>query len=492
MKFRTLLKEYLPYLIALLPILLLRDFSPDNELRYVSIANEALHNNQWWAFTFQGEPYADKPPLYIWIVMVLKIVLGHHYMVSIGLFSLIPAIGILMVMNRWIERYDVASLRLCDGSQSRSLASFMLFTSGLQLGMAFFLRMDMLMCLWIVLALYTFWRIVTPSGSYGGIQADAIHYHKLQWCFGLYVFLGIFTKGPMGVLIPLVSILTYLISGVFTHRNTVKEALVQWCKVWNWRAWLIILSLCTIWFYCVYREGGEAYIENLLYHQTVDRAVNAYHHNRPWFYYLGAIWYDSLLWGPLCLIAIVVSLWRNHRLGSPLQSFFLSIFLSTFVMLSCISGKIDVYLLPVYPFLIYLGVMQFHQWRWPLRWHWRIIYICRSILVIVFIAGLMMPQLNPYIGSYGRICYRANRIGRSENTEHVYVYKLRRTAGMDAYLHQDPIEADDEMIAGGQLRNTLLITKQEKWDELLESRSLSDIDCQVVSEFGPFIIVQFH
>ena len=33
---------YLIWFIALLPIIILRDFTPDNELRYLSIVDEAL------------------------------------------------------------------------------------------------------------------------------------------------------------------------------------------------------------------------------------------------------------------------------------------------------------------------------------------------------------------------------------------------------------------------------------------------------------------
>ena len=57
----------------MLPVMILRDFTPSNELRYLSIADEALRDGHLFAFTNQGEPYADKPPLYIWIVMLGKI-----------------------------------------------------------------------------------------------------------------------------------------------------------------------------------------------------------------------------------------------------------------------------------------------------------------------------------------------------------------------------------------------------------------------------------
>ena len=71
---------WIGFFIAVLPAIILRDYTPDNELRYLSIADEALRDGHFFAFYNQGMAYADKPPLDLWIVMVGKWVLGNHYM----------------------------------------------------------------------------------------------------------------------------------------------------------------------------------------------------------------------------------------------------------------------------------------------------------------------------------------------------------------------------------------------------------------------------
>lgn len=88
--------------VALLPLMCLRDFTPDNELRYLSIADEALREGHFFAFTSHGAPYADKPPLYLWIVMLCRAVAGRHLLPLLGLFSLLPALGVLRAMDRWV------------------------------------------------------------------------------------------------------------------------------------------------------------------------------------------------------------------------------------------------------------------------------------------------------------------------------------------------------------------------------------------------------
>ncbi len=79
--------------VALAPVLMLRDFTPANELRYLSIADEALAGHTFFAFTNHGVPYADKPPLYLWIVMLCRWLTGAHRMWLLALFSLFPAFG---------------------------------------------------------------------------------------------------------------------------------------------------------------------------------------------------------------------------------------------------------------------------------------------------------------------------------------------------------------------------------------------------------------
>ena len=90
--------------LCLLPVMFPRDFSPDNELKYLSIADEAIENGQFFAFTNHGAPYADKPPLYLWIVMLGRILFGNSCMPFLALFSLIPAYLIIWAADDWLRK----------------------------------------------------------------------------------------------------------------------------------------------------------------------------------------------------------------------------------------------------------------------------------------------------------------------------------------------------------------------------------------------------
>ena len=492
---KQLFRTYWPYLLALLPALILRDFSPVTELRYISCATETLREGNIFCLTYQGEPFPEIMPLYIWIIACLKWLFGHHYMFTISMFSFLPAIGILWVMNRWVERFDTRSFRLCDGSQSRMLASIMLITCGMQCIMAFFVSPCMLFCFFIVCSLYTFWRITAEQGAYGPSPDRCIR-RRLQWQFGLYIFLAIFTNGPLGICIPLVSTTLFLL---FSGR------IRYWGRVWSWRVWLLLGVFISLWMYGTWCEGGTEAIDRLMMQEPLRRVFDPVSHDRPWYYYSISLWAVSMPWGPFCLIVLIASFYKRLSSGSfswrkpfdsSLQSFFVCTFIVTFIYFSLIRYKLDVNMLPAYPFLVYAGVMQLGQWRWPLRWNWPIIYLCRVVLLVIFIGGCMTPWLNINAGCYGRICYHANHFKRELGTQNVYVYHLRRAAGMDAYLHEDPIDAKPEDIAEGRLQNTLLIMKEYRLDALRRKLDALGVPPErqgkVIDELGAYVILHFE
>ena len=327
------------YLLCLLPVLVFRPLTPTNELKYLAIADEALRDGHLWCMYLDGAVYADKPALYLWIVMGCRQLLGCHCAAVLELFSLLPALGILLVFGRWCSRYGNLSGRWIPR------AEWLMLATAWFLGSALVVRMDMLMALFITLAFYTFWKIRSGDGR----PAD-------RWLFGLWVFLAIFTKGPVGFLMPFVCLLVYA---------ACTRGWRDFGRVWGWRTWLILALGCGLWWFCAWREGGAAYLQELLGRQTFGRAVNAFHHKEPFYYYLYTILYAA---AP----AVFFSLWvilrtlfnRQQRTAiDPLPRFFLIVFAAFFVMMSAFSSKLQVYLLPGFGFLNYAAMMLLESQR---------------------------------------------------------------------------------------------------------------------------------
>lgn len=355
--------------VCLLPMMVMRDFTPSNELRYLSIADEAIANGHLFAFYNHGIPYADKPPLYFWIVMLCRLLFGHHSCLALSMFSLIPAFAIVGIMDRWVMKGKSAMNRMSVAGMTLTCVMF--------LGTMVVLRMDMLMCLFIVLALWTFYRMYTGEGSR---RQDSL-------TLPLWIFLALFTKGPVGLLMPPLAIAVFL---------AVKRDWKGFRKYLGLKTWGIIAVLSAVWLTCVWLEGGLEYINNLLFKQTVGRAVNAFTHARPfWFYLVTILWclapYTLLLIG-----SFMASLLPVRKAGaekvSDLEILFLCTIISTAAMLSSFSSKLPIYLVPVLPFCVYLfpivlGRIGERGW---MRWSvgiFQILLLCAGIATLLFLSG---------------------------------------------------------------------------------------------------------
>ncbi len=365
--------------LCLLPMMILRDFNPDNELRYLQIADEAIGNGSVFTFSYQGETYADKPPLYIWLVMLSRLILGKHSMLLLSLFSLIPAFVTIGVMDRW------AGL---SKPSDRVGVAFMMMTCALFLGASVFLRMDMLMTMFIVLALNSFWKLYEGSGPSTGPstssgQRSGTGNGKQGILLPVWIFLALFTKGPVGLLMPVLSITVFLL---------VKRKGRDIGRYLGWKTWGIIAGLCAIWFAGAYIEGGKGYLNDLLFHQTLGRAFNSFSHKAPFWYYFAAIWYVTAPYMFLLVGSIVASFKGIGKEGrQDRELFFLVTVTATIVMLSLFSGKLAVYLVPVMPFMVLLFIEVLKRTGWKKWMTWSLAVPCILLLVVALaVLGILL------------------------------------------------------------------------------------------------------
>lgn len=517
---------YLLWFIALLPIMILRDFTPDNELRYLSIVDEAIINGDIFTFTNQGVIYADKPPLYFWLMMLGKVILNGHRMWFLSMLSFIPALVTLITMTKWMRILN-AGKETSEKRTNENAAILMLMTSGLFLGLTIVVRMDMLMVMFITLSLFTFYKI------YKGVN-----HPRDTYLFPVYVFLALFSKGPVGILVPFVSTMLFLIY---------RKELHTFKRYWGWKSLLIILAGCAIWFTGVYLEGGKEYLNNLLVHQTVGRGVNSFHHKEPFYYYAISIWYSVAPWSLLTIGLLIAGVYKR-KIKSEIEIFFVIIILSTIGFLSIISSKLGVYLLPIIPFLVFLSASQMKQFNIQNNWikvaiaiptvsflfslpiiiylknteemaylnipliylvcavvtltgiitlfflykkketYKAIFSLSLGVLLSAFILGFAMPQLNSQLG-WRNLCQKAIQLSEEYHTTDYYVYKISRAESMDVFLKKDVIVISKETIVDNLLKDKLLLLPVKQLEN--DNDLLSVIQTKESHKVGKYLIVVF-
>lgn len=378
---RKILREHPAWLVmlavfaALAPMAFMRDFSAANELRYLSIADEAIAHHHYFVMSDQGIPYADKPPLYLWLVMLCRLIAGKHSMPLLYMLSFLPACVIVDTMDKWLRKAlpDRFSLR------ERIGAALMLATAGLFLELCFFIRMDTLMTMFIVLALYAF-REEKP------------------WAFAIFTFLGVFTKGLAG-LIPVVTVLVLCL---------VQRQGRRLLRFVGWKFLVVAICGCAFWFGGIWIEGGTPYLRDLLVHQTYGRVVEAFDHSEPWWFFLPVIWEVMSPYSLLAIPAVAFSFIRRDARTEDERILALAMVVAL-VLMSLSRSKLPIYLVPLIPFAVYTVPLVLKRSAW--RPWWRVGLIIPAVAGILMGLGVVLIALHviriPSFEAYGFIFHPA-------------------------------------------------------------------------------------
>ena len=320
-------------LFLILPFLRVPDLR--NEMKYLDIVQEIVDKKSYWVLYYQGELYPDKPPLYFWLLTVIYKIFGKDLLFPLSLIflSYFPFLSILglacwqlnYLKKEWRDKFLLYS-----------------FTIPYLMGISIFLRMDMLMAFFITLSLSLF--------IYFYFNQSKINNIKLFFLY-LSIFLGIFTKGALGGILPILIIYIFL----YLENN------LKFFNMLHWKRGLKFLLFCfLLWFFILsLQSDGIKYIYFLLGKQTIGRAYNSYSHARPFYYYFI---YLPLTFFPYGIFYIygffkyLINLERK-KTWTLFEKWAFSWSIPPFILLSIISGKLQIYLLPLYIGMIFLSLI---------------------------------------------------------------------------------------------------------------------------------------
>ncbi|NEX89296.1 glycosyltransferase family 39 protein [Aeromonas rivipollensis] len=325
----------------------LRDPWPADEPRFALIAKEMVESGQWLFPMRGGEIYPDKPPLFMW-----GIAIGYLLTGSIKVAFLLPSLlaGLLTIVLVW----DLGR-RLWNPATGFMAGLLLLFTVQFTL-QAKTAQIDALVTFFITLGVYGFMRFLLCGGGW-----------RWYWLGWFAAGLGIITKG-VGLLALLI-----LIPAVWTHRDRIRVASPADCLK-ALAGPLFMLLAIGLWLVpmlsAVAQSGGtvlQAYRDNILLRQTVTRYANAWHHVKPFWYYLSSV--IPPFWLPLSLLLPwLVLAWRKGIQGQDKRVILLLGYLVLVVLFFSLSpGKRGVYVTPGTPALAlltapYMGTLLARVW----------------------------------------------------------------------------------------------------------------------------------
>jgi 4-amino-4-deoxy-L-arabinose transferase-like glycosyltransferase len=326
--------------IVILSILLSplqRELYVGDETKYSQVVRE-MRAGSFFLPTLNGSPFTHKPPLHFWAVDLLTYVFGVFSIWPFVLPSLVSFVLLLLLMHRF----------------GGPLAAFVCGTSLLMWGSAQTARMDVAFAALLALAAYRIWR------AGGALTISA----------GVATGLAFLVKGPMA---PVIILALFAFESFRRKRKPrASDAL----------ALLPMLLLPLLWLIPAIFIGGEPYWREIFYKQTVGRAVGAWvHKSPPWFYLVRAP-LTLMPWFFLALAALI------RRRGDELANFAISWILAVLVPYTLLSSKLDVYMIAMLP-AVALLIARFVD-AGDDAWGRRANLAMLSLLAIVGVAGLLV------------------------------------------------------------------------------------------------------
>ena len=331
--YKNILKILFIYLIIYIPIALKRFPDIRNEIKYYAITDNLIKSREFFILKYFSELYPDKPPLYFWLIRFFKKNFENFNFLSILFGSIIPSFIIIILIYNLFTKLKSEKFGF--------LVAISLATTPFFMGISVFLRMDMLMNLFITISLYYFF-----STYFNLIKNNWFNKVILY----LSIFLGIFTKGIAGGMVPLSIILGFLIL----------EKNLTFLKKINFLGGVGVILFCALaWFSLIYLQPeGKEYLALMFKQETVGRIVKAKTHIKPFYYYFVRLSFlifpYSLFW--YCGIFHYLKDIKNYRSWNCLEKIGIIWSIVPLILFSLASGKLDIYMLPLFTGMILLSL----------------------------------------------------------------------------------------------------------------------------------------
>lgn len=294
-----------------------RDLLVGDEAKYARIVHEMRESSSLMLLPLEGRLYADKPPLHFWALYATTSVLGERsvwaYVIpSLLFFALL--IGVTARFARELFGGEAAAVAgLITGS-------FVVIWGGAQTA-----RMDVMYAFFITAAVFLVYRYTRGASP------------RTLYLAGVATGLAIMVKGPMSF------IMVAAVAGFDALRHR------RWVRGPWFRAAIIAIGISLAWLVPALALGGRDFAQDILIKQNVGRAVNAWVHDEPlWFYFLRSP-VTFMPWFFAGVAAIGATFRRNDAEDRDGMKFCVDWILAVVVPFSILSSKLDVYMVPAMP-----------------------------------------------------------------------------------------------------------------------------------------------
>ena len=360
------------------------------EGREALVVQEIVRSGNWILPLRNGDTIPSKPPFFHWLGALVSLAAGE--------------------VSEWAVRFPSAFLaaagvvltfllgRRMVGQGSGFLASLMLLTTPAYVEMGREAWVDAAFSFFILLALTAFYFMYESERWQGW----------LSYVFSLAIACAVLSKGPIGYILPGLTILLFLITQGLRAQGSGLRAQALSYQPLALSSLALSLLIPALWYGLALWQGGEAFFYKQVWQENFQRFfAGAGKHKEPLYFFVlpflqgGFPWSFLFLWG---VGRLLYSKSPSRDATCRVSTIYpLVWWLAIFGFFSLSAGKRDVYLLPLYPATALLAA----GWGWkgissgcplPLslqRYVWRI-FSGMSLLFLALVAlaatGIIFPD----------------------------------------------------------------------------------------------------
>jgi len=295
---------------------------PD-EAFYSLTAHEMVAHHEWMTPLIFGQPQFEKPPLTYWLLETAFKTWGESPFTARFFPAIFATIGVMAI-------YFLALMGFKD-ERKAFLSAIVLATSGFYAAMGKMVFTDTIFTVFILLAMTMF------VFGYTYPRRQDVSF------IGFYFFcaLATLTKGPLGLVIPQMTVILFLLY----QRQT------AFLKNWYLLAGLFLyLVIALPWYVLIYDQYGQAFIHEFFYNDHWRRFLTAEHRsNDHWFFYPLTMVGGLFPW-TIFLVAACVDLFKRLKSSVAGMDYLnLSWILSVLLVFQFAHSKLASYILPLFP-----------------------------------------------------------------------------------------------------------------------------------------------
>ncbi len=236
-----------------------RELWYSDEVRHAATYHEMQESQNYFILSLNGQRYTDKPPLYFWLLTAIEKITGFED-------ERIFFVGVLVSVLAFVCSAYVLALATSMPMNVLLASVCMCFTTVLTFALTQFSRMDMLFAATINFSFaYFYIAWIKPRATKELILAFS------------FAGLGCLIKGPFAFAFPIISSIIFLAWSKNLKRFFSTDTLY---------GFLCFLAILFIWIGGIIFSGELDYIIETYQLQIDGRAVNAWRHAAPWYYYL--------------------------------------------------------------------------------------------------------------------------------------------------------------------------------------------------------------